>query len=135
MLLLATVVFFLMMSMPAYQTRRILHREEQNSMMKNQLLGSVLQGQVPPISEPDPPTTTDTPHSRISPKTFASDHTDVSSSLGGVQYPPPVLVPPSAPNPCTYVPSPTVSYNTVLSLGTPQTPLLPSMTRGGTCIP
>ena len=125
MLLAATVVLFLM-SMPAYQTMRILYREEQNFMMKNQ---------VPPISEPNPPTTTDTPHSRISPKTLASDHTDVSSSLGGVQYPPHVLVPPSAPSTCTYIPSPTVSYNTALSLGTPQTPLLPSMTNGGTCIP
>lgn len=113
MLLAATVVLFLMMSMPAYQTRRILYREEQNFMTKNQLLGPVLQGQVPPISEPNPPTTTDTPHSRISPKTFASDHTDVSSSLDGVQSPPHVQAPPSGPNPCTHIPSRTVSYNTL----------------------
>lgn len=120
MLLAATVVLFLMISMPAYQTRRILYREEHNSMVKDQLLGSVLRGQVPPISEPNPSTTTDTPHSRISPKTFASDQ---------------VPVPPSAPNSGTHIPNPTVSYNTALSLGTPQTPLLPSMTNGGTCIP
>ena len=135
MLLLATVVLFLMMSMPAYQPRRILYGEEQNFMTKNQLLGSV-QGQVPPISEPNPPTTTETPHSRISPKTFASsDHTDVSSSLGGVQYRPHVQALPSGPNPYTHIPSPTVSYNTALSLGTKRTPLLPSMTNGGTSIP
>lgn len=135
MLLAATVVLFLMMSMPAYQTRRILYREEQNFMTKNQFLRPVLQGQVPPISEPNPPTTTDTPHSRISPKTFASDHTKFSSSLGGVQYPPHAPVLPSVPNPGTHIPNPTVSYNTALSLGTPQTPLLPTMTNGSTCIP
>lgn len=119
MLLAATVVLFLMMSMPAYQTRRILYREEQNFMTKNQLLGPVLQGQVPPISEPNPPTITDTPHSRISPKTFASDHTDVSSSLGGGPSPPRVQAAPSGPNPCTHSQSNSELQHS-LSLGTPQ---------------
>ena len=90
MLLVATVALFVMSMADEYEARRILH------------------GQAPTISASNPPITGDlnhTPLSTFKPKAFAGDHNNASSSLGRMQYPPHVLVPPSAPNPGTYNPS------------------------------
>ena len=112
MLLIATVALFLMGMPPHEASKILLHGEEQNMMSKNQFLGS-LKGQVPPISVPvpNPPTTTgDIPPSTISQKACAS----VQSSLLRRRLhwaPPHVLVPPSAPNPSSYVPSSTTQRN------------------------
>ena len=125
--IIATVALFLMMSMPGHEGR-ILHGEEQNLKNKNQFLGSLQgQAQVPPISLPksNPSTTTvppppqtpvrfttgDIPPWTISQKALASDDINyVSSLLRRAHWAPlHVIVPPSAPNPGTYIPSSTRS--------------------------
>jgi len=112
MLLTFTAVLFLM-SMPTHEASRFFQREDQNMMNKNHLLG-----QVPPSS--------------ISQKTFA-----------GHNFSPLRLqVPPSAPNPGTYIPGPRTSqrtfmtHNNVPLLGLQQNSLLPPpLHNRGTAIP
>ena len=96
MLLVAITVLFLI-SMPTYEASRIIPGEEKQNLLS----------QVPPISMsvPNPLTTTSNiPPSTISQNAFASDDTN---------YVFPLLrrkllkgyVPPSTPNPGTYIPS------------------------------
>ncbi len=69
--LVATVALIFLMSMPACESSRILHGEEQNLMKK---------GQVPPISVSiNPPTIGNTPSILISKKAFTSYHFKVLS--------------------------------------------------------
>ena len=118
MLLIIRAVF-LLTSMHAYAhgASRIFHREEQNIVNKNHLFES-LQGQVTPSS--------------IRQKTLASH------SVSPLRH----QVPPSAPNPVTYIPSPSfsqrtfVSHNTAPLLGSHQKrPPPPPMLNGGTSSP
>ena len=92
MLLIVTAVLFLM-SMPAHEASRFIHREEKNIMNKKHLL-ELLQGQVP--------------QSSINQKTTAS-HT-----VSLLQH----QVSPSAPNPTTYIPAPRISQRIVVSHNT-----------------
>lgn len=101
----------------AHEASRIFHREEQNIVNKHHLFES-LQGQVTPSS--------------IHQKTLASH------SVSPLRH----QVPPSAPNPVTYIPSPSfsqrtfVSHNTAPLLGSHQKrPPPPPMLNGGTSSP
>jgi len=89
MLLIVTAMLYLM-SMPAHDASRFFHREEQNMMNKKHLM-ELLKGQLPPSS--------------IRQKTLASHNFS------------PLLcqVPPSAPNPATYVPVPRISQRIFVS--------------------
>ena len=118
MLLIFTAVLFLM-SMPTHEASRFFQREDQNMMNKNHLLESPLKaGQIPPSS--------------ISQKTFAGHNVS----------PLRLQVPPSAPNPGTYIPGPRTSqrpfmtHNNVPLLGLQQKSLLPPPVHNwGTAIP
>ncbi|KAL4632447.1 hypothetical protein ACB092_04G051200 [Castanea dentata] len=79
-------VALLLASLPSYEARKIL----QNPMKKNQ-------DQVPSTFVPVP--------NPLSQKALAGDQINVSSLLGGMDWAPHVPVPPSAPNPGTYIPS------------------------------
>ncbi|KAL4607869.1 hypothetical protein ACB092_09G206500 [Castanea dentata] len=137
MLLLLAILALSLMNMPAaYRARRIPLGEEPNLMNKNQKLGSsMVQGQVPPIAVfmSNPPTSTGyAPPSRISHKAFANDLLLRRQLRKG-----PVM--PSAPNPGTYIPSPTStleSDNAVPMVGSLQkSPPPPLMPYEGTSIP
>ena len=94
--LVATVALIFLMSMPAYESSRILHGEEQNLTKK---------GQVPPISVSiNPPTIGNTlPSILISKKAFTSYHFNFFSlKLRRQLLKGPV--PPSSPNPHTHNP-------------------------------
>lgn len=85
MVLIATVVLFLVIMLTHEgSSSRFFHREEKNMKNKNHLLQSLQDQDLP---------------SPISQKTFASHN--VSPLL--------CRVPPSAPNPATYIPAPSIS--------------------------
>jgi hypothetical protein len=111
-LLVLTAVLFLM-SMPAYNARRILHGEEQKLMNKSLLLGSLQRGYVPPFV-PNPGT--HIPASTINSRAL----------MGSLQM---GYVPPSAPNPSTnYIPASTIGQRAFA--GHNMSPLLGSLQKG-----
>ena len=108
LILIVTAVLFLISS-PGHEASRI-HKEEQNLMSKNQLLG-LLQAQVS-SAVPNQTTGNNILSSKISQKAFASDH-NVFSSIRPLLI---AYIPPSVPIKTTSnIPSPKISQKAFAS--------------------
>ena len=126
-LIVTTVLFLMRMLAPKAASCTVLP----NMMKKNRLLGSLqLQGQVPPISVHNSPTTGDISPSTLTQKALANDHINYVSPLRHQLLK--VQVPPSAPNPGTQVPA---STTTPLPGSPHKSPLPSAMPNRDTSIP
>ena len=112
LLIIITALLFPLSSHAHEASSRILHAEEQNTMNKNHLLGSLQQHEVPPLT--------------ITQKAF--DGRNLSPLIRRLLR---AYVPPSAPNPGTHIPASTIcqtlaSHNASAFVGWQQKSPLPS---------